>query len=105
MPRWLGGSMVNGNGDGAMRDRPRATWQDLNSSTDRIGLSSENSCAQLALYDFQLDRSSRRRVLVLKLDHRGDFLIGLPALEMLRATFADDHITLVCGSWNAATAR
>jgi ADP-heptose:LPS heptosyltransferase len=43
--------------------------------------------------------------LLLKLDHRGDFLIGLPALEKLRATFPDGHITLVCGSWNTATAR
>ena len=88
-----------------MREQPRATSQDLNTSNYRVRLSSENSRAQLALYDFQLDRSSGRRVLVLKLDHRGDFLIGLPALEKLRATFADDHITLVCGSWNAATAR
>ena len=71
----------------------------------RVELCSEPTGARLALYDFRLDRSSRRRVLVLKLDHRGDFLIGLPALEKLRATFADDHITLVCGSWNAATAR
>jgi ADP-heptose:LPS heptosyltransferase len=43
--------------------------------------------------------------LLLKLDHRGDFLISLPALEKLRTTFPNSYITLVCGSWNEATVR
>jgi ADP-heptose:LPS heptosyltransferase len=47
----------------------------------------------------------RRRILALKLDHLGDFIIGLPALERLRASFPLDHITLVCASWNVAMAR
>src|SRR5260370_41473924 len=59
--------------------------------------------AQPVLLDSSLGRPTR--ILVLKLDHRGDFLIGLPALEKLRATFPNCHITLVCGSWNTATAR
>ena len=88
-----------------MRGQPLATLQGPNASNCRVELSSEDSGAQLVVRDFHLDRPSCRRILVLKLDHRGDFLIGLPALEKLRATFADDHITLVCGSWNAATAR
>lgn len=46
-----------------------------------------------------------RRILVLKLDHYGDFIIGLPALERLRAAFPADHITLVCGGWNESFAR
>jgi ADP-heptose:LPS heptosyltransferase len=46
-----------------------------------------------------------RRILVLKLDHHGDFIIGLPALERLRAAFPADHITLVCGGWNESVAR
>jgi ADP-heptose:LPS heptosyltransferase len=44
-------------------------------------------------------------LLVLKLDHYGDFVIGLPALKRLRQAFASDHITLVCGSWNVELAR
>jgi ADP-heptose:LPS heptosyltransferase len=59
----------------------------------------------LALYDFCAHRPVTRKLLVLKLDHRGDFLIGLPALEQLRTAFPSDHITLMCGSWNADTAR
>jgi hypothetical protein len=54
---------------------------------------------------FCVDRPINKKILVLKLDHRGDFLIGLPALEQLRSAFPNDHITLICGSWNADTAR
>ena len=50
-------------------------------------------------------RKPSRRVLILKLDHLGDFIIGLPALEKARATFADAEITLVVGSWNLDAAR
>ncbi|HEY2131703.1 MAG TPA: glycosyltransferase family 9 protein [Acetobacteraceae bacterium] len=46
----------------------------------------------------------RRRILVLKLDHLGDFLIGMPALRALRADFPDAEITLICGSWNRISA-
>ncbi|HKX10008.1 MAG TPA: glycosyltransferase family 9 protein [Stellaceae bacterium] len=47
----------------------------------------------------------QRRILVLKLDHLGDFILGLPALEKLRAEFPHDEITLVCGSWNKVLAE
>lgn len=46
-----------------------------------------------------------RRVLILKLDHLGDFIMGLPALERARRLFADATIDLVVGSWNADMAR
>jgi hypothetical protein len=47
----------------------------------------------------------RARILILKLDHLGDFVIGLPALERARDLFRDAHITLVVGSWNLAMAQ
>lgn len=47
----------------------------------------------------------RRRIVILKLDHLGDFIMGIPALEKARAMFSDADITLVVGSWNAAMAR
>jgi ADP-heptose:LPS heptosyltransferase len=46
-----------------------------------------------------------RRFLVLKLDHLGDFIIGMPAMRALRDAFPRDHITLICGSWNLGVAR
>ena len=36
----------------------------------------------LAIYDSTFDSRGGRRLLVLKLDHYGDFVIGLPALKM-----------------------
>ena len=68
-----------------------------------VELCSGRAGAQSALHKFRVDRP--QRILLLKLDHRGDFLIGLPALEKLRAIFPDGHFTLVCGSWNATTVR
>ena len=59
----------------------------------------------VAVYHFAFEGRRGRRLLVLKLDHYGDFLIGLPALKRLREAFPTDHITLVCGSWNAELAR
>jgi hypothetical protein len=46
-----------------------------------------------------------RRILVLKLDHRGDFLMARLAFERLRARFPQAHITCVCGPWNAGVAE
>lgn len=47
----------------------------------------------------------RRHIVILKLDHLGDLIMGLPALEKARADFADAEITLVVGTWNEAMAR
>jgi ADP-heptose:LPS heptosyltransferase len=45
-----------------------------------------------------------RRILILKLDHIGDILIAAPALALLRASFPEAHITLICGPWNVGLA-
>ena len=58
----------------------------------------------LAVYDFGV-APRQGRLLVLKLDHVGDFVIALPALEKLRQAFPEALITLVCGPWNEALAR
>lgn len=42
----------------------------------------------------------RPRILILKLDHIGDFIVGMPAIAHLRAGFPDASLALVCGSWN-----
>ncbi len=39
------------------------------------------------------------KILVLKLDHIGDVISGLPAINILRKKFPDSHITVLCGSW------
>jgi hypothetical protein len=50
-------------------------------------------------------RPDTQRMVVLKLDHLGDFIMALPALERMRRYFPDAHIDLVVGSWNAGMAR
>ena len=45
------------------------------------------------------------RILILKLDHLGDFIMGIPALEKARAAFPHAEITLVIGSWNREMAQ
>ena len=45
------------------------------------------------------------RVLVMKLDHRGDFIMATSAFEALRRDLTHSHLTLLCGSWNVDAAR
>jgi hypothetical protein len=45
------------------------------------------------------------RLIVLKLDHRGDFMMAMPAFRILRHAFRAARITLVCGSWNRQEAE
>lgn len=51
------------------------------------------------------DPKSVRRVIVLKLDHRGDFLMAGEAFKILRRAFEKAELSLVCGSWNVNEAR
>jgi len=45
-----------------------------------------------------------KRILVMKLDHFGDFIIGLPAMTELRKAFPSATIRLICGRWNERNA-
>lgn len=46
-----------------------------------------------------------RRILVVKLDHMGDLLVALRAMEILRGTWPEAHLTLLCGPWNVPFAE
>ncbi|WP_116090603.1 glycosyltransferase family 9 protein [Sphingomonas crusticola] len=50
-------------------------------------------------------RAPAHKILALKLDHLGDFVMGIAALERLRAVFPAADITLVVGSWNESLAH
>jgi hypothetical protein len=45
------------------------------------------------------------RIIILKLDHHGDFILAREAFRIIRHAFPDAAITLVCGSWNLADAK
>jgi ADP-heptose:LPS heptosyltransferase len=80
-------------------DQPR------DAGSHRVEIYSTADSIKLALHEFAATPPCAPRILVLKLDHLGDFLIGLPALIKLRATFPKAHVTLICGPWNVTTAR
>lgn len=44
-------------------------------------------------------------ILVVKLDHIGDFILALDSFQALRTAFPAARITLLCGPWNAQLAR
>lgn len=44
------------------------------------------------------------RILIMKLDHLGDIIMGLPALRRAREYFPESRIDLLVGSWNAGMA-
>jgi ADP-heptose:LPS heptosyltransferase len=48
--------------------------------------------------------SDIREILVIKSDHIGDFLLSLPAASIIRQSFPNARITLLCGSWNQGLA-
>jgi len=50
------------------------------------------------------DWGSLRKVAVLRLDHLGDVLHALPALQALRQALPKAEVTLVCGPWAAGLA-
>jgi hypothetical protein len=45
------------------------------------------------------------RIILLKLDHRGDFMMATDSFKILRDAFQTAEITIVCGSWNVAEAK
>lgn len=49
-------------------------------------------------------KSPVQTILLLKLDHLGDFVMSVPAIRAVRARFPAAHVTLVVGPWNEALA-
>ncbi len=50
-------------------------------------------------------RDDQPRILLLKLDHIGDFITSLDAFGLIRNTWPKAHITLVCAPWNRPLAE
>jgi len=46
-----------------------------------------------------IDLGSIRKILLIKLDHIGDVILSLPAIQMVRNRFPYAHITMLVGSW------
>lgn len=65
----------------------------------------ETEKSQSAIKLVQPDRRRIADILIIKLDHRGDFLLASDAFRAMRTNFADAKITLLCGSWNQTEAE
>ena len=50
-------------------------------------------------------RQDVQRILVLRLDHIGDFTLSIPAFRLLRGTFPNAKIDVVVGPWNRTLAE
>lgn len=55
-------------------------------------------------YAAYLGKAEIASILIIKLDHIGDFLLAMDAFFVLRKAFSSAHITLACGPWNVALA-
>jgi hypothetical protein len=51
------------------------------------------------------DSALPQRVVAIKLDHRGDFILAKPGFAALRAQFPQAAMTLICGPWNRDAAH
>ena len=72
---------------------------------DAAASSTPSGALPLRTFDFGNSLPANPRLLVLKLDHLGDFIIGLPSLGRLREAFPRAFIRLVTASWNRVTAE
>lgn len=61
--------------------------------------------SRIIVSDSGLFQVRKKKILVLKLDHRGDFLLALPALKKLRAKYPFATVDLLVGSWNLEIAK
>lgn len=52
-----------------------------------------------------LEKPAIQRILLLKLDHFGDFFVAVRAFSLIRKAWPQAHITLICGSWNVQFAK
>ncbi len=57
------------------------------------------------IWTIESDPRKVSRLIILKLDHRGDFLMATEAFKTFRSTFSGAEITLVCGPWNVMEAE
>nr|WP_191856038.1 glycosyltransferase family 9 protein [Agrobacterium tumefaciens] len=68
-------------------------------STPENGVVVENKALGLPTF------SQKPKILILKLDHIGDFFLSLPAVEVFKKAWPEAEITLVCSPTNGDLAR
>jgi ADP-heptose:LPS heptosyltransferase/SAM-dependent methyltransferase len=87
-----------------IRDFPERTSV-LPASGNPASRALSSPAGDATVWDFGSALPPAPRILALKLDHLGDFVIGIPSLRRLRQAFPASFIRLVVGSWNRAAAE
>jgi ADP-heptose:LPS heptosyltransferase len=72
---------------------------------EKAGEVSQHINSRLCVEETGIFKEKRLRILAIKLDHLGDFLLAIPALSKLRAKYPHAILDAVVGSWNVDIAR
>lgn len=73
---------------------------------DRFGAAhSFDNTRRTVLSHTSLFKPNRKRIIVQKLDHHGDFLLALPAMAKLRSRYPEAQIDALVGTWNRPAAE
>jgi ADP-heptose:LPS heptosyltransferase len=72
---------------------------------EKVGEVSQHIDPRLCVEETGIFKEKRLRILAIKLDHLGDFLLAIPALSKLRAKYPHAILDAVVGSWNIDIAR
>ncbi len=78
-------------------------WAESPKAPSRIPELGKNEPGQLRVVS--PEAHTVKRIILVKLDHRGDFILGMEAFKTFRDAFGQAEITLVCGPWNVAEAK
>ena len=61
--------------------------------------------SSLVIEKTSIFRKQAKKILLVKLDHMGDFILAIPALVKLKAKYPYANIDIVVGSWNVPIAQ
>jgi ADP-heptose:LPS heptosyltransferase len=72
---------------------------------EKAGDVSRNISSRLCVEETGIFTQRKLRILAIKIDHLGDFLLAIPALAKLRAKYPHAILDVVVGSWNVGIAN
>ncbi|MES2999065.1 MAG: glycosyltransferase, partial [Pseudomonadota bacterium] len=85
-------------------DSARRAWEALG-RFERPARASRELAYPVQVEETALFKQVRKNILLLKLDHLGDFILAIPAMMKLKARYPGARIEVVVGSWNVQLAR
>lgn len=59
----------------------------------------------IGINNYKKEIKKRKKILIIRLDHIGDFILSLPAIKLLKKKYENSFITVLVGSWNKPIAE